>query len=171
MLLTKVDSGFRQVDGLHRQLCGKGWGECDRQLDLEFCVSLQGTDTPLFSYSCSSNGLHLPKPEEACCPEQGAITQRDWRSPGPAVCFREMSHAEETNVLIGVSGNGRYLTSLIIERGRERESAREGERGMRRVCPTALLLLQYLLSRHPVLHRQLCRSHSAGRPTHAEHSN
>lgn len=43
--------------------------------------------------------------------------EREDGPSGPAVCLRAGSHEEMHNVLIGVSGDGRYLTRLINQHG------------------------------------------------------
>lgn len=46
---------------------------------------------------------------------------------GHAVCLRAASHVERPNGLIGVSGNGRYLTRVISQSWMKRlEGEREG---------------------------------------------
>lgn len=48
---------------------------------------------------------------------------------GPAVCLRAGSHVERPNGLIGVSGNGRYLTRDISQSWMKRlEAERESEK-------------------------------------------
>ena len=54
--------------------------------------------------------------------------ERDDGPSGPAVCLRAGSHKEMPNVLIGVSGDGRYLTRLINQSGVKRLEALDGER-------------------------------------------
>jgi len=49
--------------------------------------------------------------------------EREKRPSGPAVCLRAVSHVERPNGLIGVSGNGRYLTRPINKSGLKRLEA------------------------------------------------
>lgn len=92
---------------------------------------------------------------------------------------------ERPNVLIGVSGNGRYLTRLINQSGVKRLEAwiaRGGDREVQRergliyqasaVCQaeplSCLVLLPRTDPRHPLTPSQLCLSHSATQPQSAE---
>lgn len=64
-------------------------------------------------------------------------SEREEGPSGPAVCLRAGSRVERPNVLIGVSGNGRYLTRPINQGGLKRLEAwipREIEWGVGGCC-------------------------------------
>lgn len=61
-----------------------------------------------------------------------AEMEREDGPGGPAVCVRAGSHVERPNVLIGASGNGRYLTRLINQSGVKRLEARMARETQRR---------------------------------------
>lgn len=100
---------------------------------------------------------------------------------GPAVCLRAGSHVERPNVLIGVSGNGRYLTRPINQSGLKRLEARITREmcvlgwgggyqasAARQAGPfSCLVVLPPTNPRHPLTPLQLCLSHSATQPQSA----
>lgn len=66
------------------------------------------------------------------------MREREEGLSGPAVCLRAGSRVERPNVLIGVSGNGRYLTRPINQDGLKRLEAwipREKWRGLVSIRP------------------------------------
>ena len=92
----------------------------------------------------------------------------------PAVCLRAGSHVERPNVLIGVSGNGRYLTRLINQSRVKRLEAwmargRHQAGAVRQTGPFSCLVLPPRTNpRHPPTPSQLRLSHSATQPQSAK---